>query len=103
MRLMPVLPVLVLAVPLLLADDRNIDFDAEANFSAYKTFTIREGQLAVQKAELSGPLVRKKIEDSIRTQLTGKGLKEAESQADLVVTFRLGAADRRQVESFPVG
>ena len=94
---------LLVAVPLLVADDSDIEFDPQADFSSYKTFTIREGQLATQKPELNSPLIRKKIEDNIRLQLVAKGLREVQAQADLVVTFRFGAADRRQVEAFPAG
>src|SRR5262249_684743 len=48
-------------------------------------------------------IVRKRIEDSIRAQLTAKGMTEVQSRPDLVVNFRFGAANRRQVESFPAG
>jgi len=92
-----------LLTPALFADDHNTDFDPQTDFSSLKTFTIREGQLATQKLELTGPLVRKRIEDSIRTQLTAKGLKEVQAQPDVVVTFRLGAADKKEVDRFPVG
>jgi len=47
--------------------------------------------------------VRKKIEDSLRSQLQAKGLTEVQNRPDLVVNFRFGAADKRQVESLPAG
>jgi hypothetical protein len=87
----------------LVADDKDIEFDQQADFSKFKTFTIREGQIAAKSPELNSPLVRKKIEDSIRAQLVAKGLREVPNRSDLVVNFRFGSADKRQVESFPAG
>lgn len=87
----------------LFADDKDIEFDQQADFSKFKTFTIREGQIAAKSPELNSPLVRKKIEDSIRAQLVAKGLREVPNRSDLVVNFRFGSADKRQVESFPAG
>jgi hypothetical protein len=93
---------LLIALPLF-ADQKVTDFDPSADFSKLRTFNIRMGQLEAKAPELTGSLVRKKIEDSIRTQLEAKGLKEVQGRPDLVVNFRFGAADKKQVESFPLG
>ena len=66
---------LFVSVPLC-ADDKDTDFDAQTDFSKFKTFTLRQGQNESKSPELNSPLVRKKIEDSIRSQLIGKGLTE---------------------------
>ena len=94
---------LLLISPTLFADDRDTDFDAQTDFSQFKTFTVREGEIVARAPELKSPLVRKKIEESIRLQLVAKGLREVQNRADLVVNFRFGAADRRAVQSFPAG
>src|SRR5262245_59540186 len=86
MRLITLVLAGLLVTPTLFADDHNIDFDPQTDFSTLKTFTIREGQITAQKPELSGPLVRKLVQ----------------TQPDVVVTFRLGA-DWREVDSFPAG
>lgn len=91
----------LLSAPLF-ADEKDIDFDQQSDFSKFQTFTIRQGQITAKSPELNSPLVRKKIEDSIRAQLIAKGLHEA-NRPDLVVNFRFGAANKRQVESFPAG
>ena len=53
----------LLAAPLF-ADQKDIDFDQQADFSKFQTFTIRQGQITAKSPELNSPLVRKKIEDS---------------------------------------
>jgi len=92
-----------LITPALFADNRDVDHDPQADFSKFKTFTLRENTIAVKTPDLNSPLVQKKIDEAIRTQLTAKGLREVQNQADLVVTYRLGSARRREVETFPVG
>src|SRR5262249_1490769 len=92
-----------LIAPVLIADDRNVDYDPQADFSKYKTFMFREGEILTKAPDLNSPLVRKKIDAAIRAQLVAKGLREVESQGDLVVTYRLGAAQRREVQNFPAG
>jgi hypothetical protein len=94
---------LFLTAPALIADDRDVDYDPQADFSKYKTFMLREGEIVTKVPDLNSPLVRKKIDAAIRAQLSAKGLREVENQADLVVTYRLGSAQRREVQSFPAG
>ena len=93
----------LLITPAIFADNRDVDHDPQADFSKFKTFTIREGTIAAKAPDLNNPLVRKKVDEAIRTQLAAKGLREVTNQADLVVTYRLGSAERREVETFPVG
>jgi hypothetical protein len=93
---------LFLAAPLA-ADDKNIDFDTEADFTKFRTFSIRNGLITAQKPELRGPLVQNKIETALREQLKAKGLTETQAAPDLVVNYRLGASDRREVQRLPAG
>jgi hypothetical protein len=87
----------------ILADERMVDADPEADFSALHTFRLGQGQLLAKSPELSGPLVRKKIDAGIRAALQSHDLQEAGGQPDVVVTWRFGAANKREVESWPVG
>ena len=87
----------------LCADQNNTDFDPKTDFLKFKTFTLRQGQIEAKSPELNSPLVRKKIEDSIRSQLLAKDLTEVQNRPDIAVNFRFGAADKRQVESMPAG
>ena len=93
---------LLVSMPLL-ADQKDTDFDPSTDFAKFKTFQIRQGQIETKAPELNSPLTRKKIEDSIRTQLVAKGLREVQNRPDLVVNFRFGAADQRQVASLAAG
>ena len=94
---------LALVATPLRADEKDTDFDPTTDFTKFKTFNIRQGQLDAKLPELNSPILRKKIEESIRQQLVAKGFTEVQSRPDLAVNFRLGAANRRQVESFPAG
>ena len=94
---------LLFVAPTLRADQKDTDFDPKTDFLKFKTFTLRQGQIEAKSPELNSPLVRKKIEDSLRSQLQAKGLTEVQNRPDLVVNFRFGAADKRQVESLPAG
>ena len=103
MKYLPFALTIFLIVPMLAADDRDVDYDQQADFSKFKTFVFREGQLTAKAPELNSPLVRKKIDEAIRAQLTAKGLREVQNQGDVVVTYRFGSVQRRDVQTFPAG
>jgi hypothetical protein len=81
----------------------TVEFDQAADFSKYKTFTIRKGTLNSRNAALHSDLVRKQIDADIEKALTKKGLTEVSGHADLNVVYRLGAARRTQLEAYPAG
>jgi len=85
------------------ADQHSVDSDPAADFTQFHSFAIRQGNLASRRPELSGPLVRQRIEEAIRSDLTAKGLHVDEQGPDLIVNYRLGAADRREIETTRVG
>lgn len=84
---------LVLRSAELVADDHNIDFDSQTDFSKIKTFTIRPGRINSGRPELNNALVLKKIGDSIRAVLTSRGLKETADRPDVVVEFGASGLD----------
>ncbi len=98
-------PGLVLLVALAaFAQKVQIECDAEADFSKYKTFTIAEGRLNSKNPSLSGDLIRKRIQLDIRKNLESKGLTYVESgPSDLNVRFTLGAARKVEREAYPAG
>lgn len=51
-----------------------MESDRSADFSRYKTFAIRAGELNSKNAALNSELVRKQINDDIVRGLTAKGL-----------------------------
>ena len=85
------------------ADQRTVDADPGADFSTFHTFRLRQGQLLAKSPELAGPLIRKRIDAAIRAALQSHDLQEAGGAPDVVVTWRFGAADKREVETWAVG
>jgi len=81
----------------------TMEFDQDAPFSGYKTFTLREGHLNSKDPSLNGDLVKQQIDDDISKALTAKGLLEVPKGADLNVNYRLGAARKTEVETYPAG
>jgi hypothetical protein len=93
-----------LALPAMAAAQKvTVEFDQGADFTRYKSFTMRAGRIASKQPSLNNDLVRKRIEGEIRRRLGEKGLSEVERQPDLNVGFSLGSANRRQVERYPAG
>src|SRR5665213_1930632 len=90
--LLPMVPLLALAAGTAMAQKVDIEFDESANFAAYKTFHMVEGQINAKAAALNSDLTRRKIENEIRKRLTEKGLTEVPNKPDLNVRFTLGQA-----------
>jgi hypothetical protein len=95
MKTATALGLLVLLATPLWADSHHVEVDARADFTAFKTFVIREGRASSRNAEINNQLLLTKIQDSIRTGLTTAGLRETPNRADLVVTFTLGEQGQR--------
>jgi hypothetical protein len=81
----------------------TVEFDQAANFSRYKTFAIRDGQLNSRNPALNSELVKKRIDAHIQRYLTSKGLSMVSGQSDLNVRYRLGSAPKTELESYPAG
>ena len=82
----------------------TMEFDQRIDFSRYKTFAIRDGQLNSGNPALNSPLVKKQIEADIQNGLTAKGLTLVSGgAADLNVRYTFGAARKTEVEAYPAG
>ena len=82
----------------------TMEFDQSIDFSRYKTFAIRDGQLSSGNPALNSPLVKKQIEADIQNNLTAKGLTMVTSgPADLNVRYTFGAARKTEIEAYPAG
>lgn len=81
----------------------TVEFDQAADFSQFKTFTIRNGTLSSKNPALNSDLVRQRIDADIAKALTAKGLAQVSGHADLNVVYRLGAARKTQLEAYPAG
>jgi hypothetical protein len=100
---MKVLILMLLAASSVFAQKVTVEFDEAANFSTYKTFSIREGQLNSKDPALNSELIRKRISADIERGLTARGLAMVTGRADLNVQFRLGSARKTEVERYPAG
>jgi len=76
----------------------TVEFDQGADFTRYKTFAIRDGQLNSKNPALNSELVKKKIEADIARDLSARGLEMTTGQADLNVRYHFGSARRSEIE-----
>jgi hypothetical protein len=81
----------------------TVEFVRAADFSQYKTFAIRDGQLSSKNPALNSPLVKKQIEADIERDLTAKGLTQVSGPSDLNIRYTFGAARKTEVEAYPAG
>jgi hypothetical protein len=86
-----------------LAQKITIEFDQSADFSRYKTFTIRDGQLNSGNPALNSELVKKQIDADIARGLTARGLIMVTERADLNVRYRFGSLRKTELETYPAG
>ena len=85
------------------AQNINIEFDQSTDFSKFKTFAIRDGQLNSRNPTLNSELVKKRIDNDIEKYLTARGLTMVTGKSDLNVRYRLGSARRVEREAYPAG
>jgi hypothetical protein len=93
----------LLAAHAALAQKVTVEFDKGADFSKFKTFAIRGGELNSRNPALNSNLVKKQIEADIEQRLTSKGLTQTTGDADLNVRYTFGQARKVEVETYPAG
>lgn len=93
----------LLGTALACAQKITVEFDQGADFSKYKTFAIRDGQLNSRNPALNSELVKKQIETDIERQLGARGLQIATGRTDLNVLYRFGSARKAEIERYPAG
>jgi hypothetical protein len=81
----------------------TIEFDQTVDFSKYKTFAIRDGQLNSRNPALNSELVKKQINADIERDLTARGLEMVAGRSDLNVRYRFGSARKVEIEQYPAG
>jgi len=86
-----------------LAQKVTVEFDQAADFSRYRTFAIRDGQLNSRNPALNSELVKKRIDADIQRYLTAKGLTMVTGTSDLNLRYRLGSARKTELEAYPAG
>ena len=86
-----------------LAQKITVEFDPGADFTKYKTFAIRGGQLNSKSPALNSELVKKRIEADIEKGMMAQGLAKSDGRADLNVRYHLGTARKTELETYPAG
>jgi hypothetical protein len=82
----------------------QVEADQAADFSKFKTFTIKQGRLNSANPSLNNELVRKQLDADIQKFLGLKGLVFVPAgQADLNVFYTLGAVRKSELEAYPAG
>jgi hypothetical protein len=98
------IPVLILLAAMsAFAQKITVEFDQAANFTRYKTFAIRDGQLNSKNPALNSELVKKRLSADIERNLEARGLMKVTGPSDLNVRYRFGSAPRTQLEAYPAG
>ena len=88
----------------LFAQKVEVEFDRNADFSKFHTFSIREGRLNSKNPSLNSELVKKRLDDDIHRFLEAKGLVYvSQGPTDLNVFYTLGAARAAKLEAYPAG
>ena len=95
------LPLLLLMTVLIsataYAQKVNVDYDKQAVFSAYKTYSWGEGTPA------KNPLGHQRIVAGIEAQLAAKGWTKVESDSDVVVIYSAATTTDVQINTFDSG
>ena len=94
----------LLLAPGAFAQKIEMESDQAADFSKFKTFTIKQGRLNSRNPSLNNDLIRKRLDADIQKYLSAKGLTFVPSgPADLNVFYTLGAARKTELEAYPAG
>ena len=81
----------------------TVEFDQAIDFTKYRTFAIRAGQLNSKNPALNSELVRKRIDHDIEHYLTNKGLEVTTGKSDLNIRYTLGSRPKIETEAYPAG
>ncbi|MEM9382599.1 MAG: DUF4136 domain-containing protein [Planctomycetota bacterium] len=99
------LPALLSALALAACASPSVtsDFDPESDFASFRTFAFLEPDPFIAAPTGARDVVLEGIVAATRDDLTSKGLTLAEEteDADLVVSFSLGARERVEVNEYP--
>jgi hypothetical protein len=75
----------------------STDYDRAADFAKYSTFSF------LRSTEIKSELIKDRIEGAITTQLTAKGLKLVQGNADLLVAYHARVDKQTQLDTTTYG
>jgi hypothetical protein len=78
------------------SQEMKVEYDKDRDYTQYKTFRFGEGELVTPKdqRQVSAQQVDKWVKDAMTNELELKGLKRADSVADLVISYVVGTLSR---------
>ncbi len=100
---MKILAAMALAAVSAFGQKVTVEFDESVDFSKFKTFAIRNGQLNSKNPALNSELIKKKIEADIARYLSSRGLEQTDGRSDLNVRYTFGSGRKVEREVYPAG
>jgi hypothetical protein len=87
------------------AQDIDVEYDKNRDFTIYKTFSIGEHEIITPKDQrkISDEQIHKWAQTAIITELEDKGLKYIDSLGDLRVSYIIGSLERSGLRSNETG
>jgi hypothetical protein len=91
-----VLIAILLGVTSAWGQEMKVEYDKDRDYTQYKTFRFGEGELVTPKdqRQVSAGQVDKWVKEAMTKELELKGLKRADSVADLVISYVMGTLAR---------
>lgn len=88
------------------SQDVKVEYDKTKDYSGYKTFTFGPSEIITpkEKKQISDKALDKLIKDALVKQLTGKGLSQNDSSAQLIITYVAGVFEHSETQKIgPLG
>jgi hypothetical protein len=87
------------------AQDIEVEFDKNRDFTIYKSFALGEGEIITPKDQrkVSDDQLHKWVREAISSELKDKGLVQLDSMADLKVTYIVGSLERSGLSNNAAG
>ena len=76
------------------AQNVKTDYDKGTNFAPYKTF------MWIKEPKTSDPLTKQRVIDDVTSALTGRGLRQVTSDADLCIAAHAATKEERTLNTF---
>lgn len=87
----------------LLAQKVTTEYDENADFAQFKAYAWKQGRIRSLHPAIDNPLVDKRIRGAIDGHLAQRGLRAVPGSAALLVSYSLGTAEKREVETHATG
>jgi hypothetical protein len=87
------------------AQDIQVEYDKNKDFTVYKTFQLGEGEIITPKDQrkVNDDQIHKWVREAISSELKDKGLVQLDSLADLSVSYIIGSLERSDLQSNTTG